>query len=143
MTRLNMKWCTGMLIGALLAYLSFIVLNTARDVPSITIQDLNGHSIAIKELRGKPVLINFWATSCPGCIREMPNWVDIHRKYHDRGLTIVAVAMSYDTLDFVKAFVSARHLPFTVVFDTDGAVAKALARQSVDQTRPIWKSEHP
>ena len=71
------------------------------------------------------MLVNFWATSCVTCVKEMPQIVDTHRKYQPRGYETLAVAMSYDPPAYVASFAQSRQLPFGVVIDNTGAIAKA------------------
>jgi len=125
MTQTQMKWLIGGVLGVVLSGAVFLFSQPAPKAPIFSAQDLNGKVVSLKTLKGKPVLINFWATSCPGCVREMPNWVDIHRKYADKGLIIVSVAMAYDDPNFVKTFTIERQLPFPVIYDADGSIAKA------------------
>lgn len=87
---------------------------------------LDGRQIALAEQRGKVVLVNFWATSCPGCVKEMPDMVKVYEDYRERGFEIVAVAMRYDPPEYVSNFVQTRQLPFPIVLDTDGAHAKTF-----------------
>lgn len=94
--------------------------------PQAAFTTLKGEQIALDSLRGKVVLVNFWATSCPGCIKEMPELVNVHQKYHSRGLETIAVAMSYDPPEYVKLFTEKNGLPFTVALDAGGAAAQAF-----------------
>ena len=68
------------------------------------------------------VLVNFWATSCPGCIHEMPDLVKTHKKYEARGFETVAVAMSYDPPEYVRQFSERNGLPFKIAIDKDGFI---------------------
>nr|BAL59988.1 alkyl hydroperoxide reductase/thiol specific antioxidant/Mal allergen [Candidatus Acetothermum autotrophicum] len=52
--------------------------------PDFTLQDLNGQSVSLSSFRGKPVLLNFWATWCPPCRKEMPELQEFHRRYGDQ-----------------------------------------------------------
>lgn len=94
--------------------------------PAATFTTLEGKSISLDELRGKIVLVNFWATSCPGCIKEMPDMIETYNQYKGRGFEIVAVAMSYDPPNYVANFVKTRQLPFPVALDVNGAHARAF-----------------
>lgn len=94
--------------------------------PASTFTTLRGETITLQDLRGKVVLVNFWATSCPGCIKEMPDMVEAYNQYKTRGFEIVAVAMSYDPPAYVENFVEARQLPFPVVLDAGGGHARAF-----------------
>ena len=102
--------------------------------PAVTFTTLEGKPIALDELRGKVVLVNFWATSCPGCIKEMPGMVETYKQYKDRGFEIVAVAMRYDPPNYVANFVRTRQLPFPVVLDVDGEHARAFGNVQLTPT---------
>ncbi len=108
-------------IGAL-AY----ALTEKPQAPVATFTTLQGQPIALDSLRGKVVLVNFWATSCPGCIKEMPGMIETYQQYKARGFEIVAVAMSYDPPNYVANFVRTRQLPFPVALDVNGAHARAF-----------------
>ncbi|MBT9569297.1 MAG: TlpA family protein disulfide reductase [Thiobacillus sp.] len=102
--------------------------------PAATFTTLEGKSIALADLRGKVVLVNFWATSCPGCIKEMPDMVETYKRYKDRGFEIVAVAMSYDPPSYVASFVKTRQLPFPVALDVNGDHARAFGKVQLTPT---------
>lgn len=117
------------LVGAL-AY----ALMDKPSAPATTFTTLEGRPIVLDELRGKVVLVNFWATSCPGCIKEMPGMVEIYNQYKDRGFEIVAVAMRYDPPNYVANFVRTRQLPFPVALDVDGEHARAFGNVQLTPT---------
>jgi peroxiredoxin len=117
------------LVGAL-AY----ALMDKPGAPAVTFTTLEGKPIALDELRGRVVLVNFWATSCPGCIKEMPGMVETYNRYKDRGFEIIAVAMRYDPPNYVANFVQTRQLPFPVALDVDGAHARAFGNVQVTPT---------
>ena len=102
--------------------------------PAATFTTLEGRTLALDDLRGKVVLVNFWATSCPGCIKEMPDMVETYNQYKGRGFEIVAVAMQYDPPNYVANFVETRRLPFPVVLDVDGGHARAFGNVQVTPT---------
>lgn len=102
--------------------------------PAATFTTLDGKSLVLADLRGKVVLVNFWATSCPGCIKEMPGMVETYKQYKERGFEIIAVAMSYDPPNYVKRFVETRQLPFPVALDVDGAHARAFGNVQLTPT---------
>jgi peroxiredoxin len=111
-----------------------MLLSQKPAAPQMVFTALNGETISLESLRGKVVLVNFWATSCPGCIKEMPDLVKTWQKYHSRGLETIAVAMSYDTPEYVRQFAEKNNVPFTVALDTDGAVAQAFGNVRVTPT---------
>ena len=107
-----------------------------RSAPAPMVQgtDLNGQSVATTALKGKPYLVNFWATSCVTCVKEMPDIVALHEEFSGKGFQTIAVAMRYDRPDFLEKFVQDRELPFTVVHDTTGDWARAFGDVSVTPT---------
>jgi thiol-disulfide isomerase/thioredoxin len=102
--------------------------------PEVTIIDLQGHPTPLSSLRGKVVLVNFWATSCAPCLREMPNWIDLDRQLRAQGLRIIAVAMAWDAPNYVLDYTARTALPFTVALDPGGQVAQAFGGVNVVPT---------
>lgn len=94
--------------------------------PAVTIVTLAGEKLALDSLRGKVAFVNFWATDCPTCIKEMPALVATQQKYQAQGYVTVAIAMAHDKPDFVASFVSQNKLPFIVAHDVDGKAAEAF-----------------
>lgn len=86
---------------------------------------IDGSVVRTSELQGKVVLINFWATTCVSCVKEMPALVDTFRRFEARGFETLAVAMSYDPPQWVLNFAQTRQLPFKVALDNTGDVAQA------------------
>jgi peroxiredoxin len=105
-----------------------------RAAPAVTFQTIAGETIALNSLRGKVVLVNFWATDCPICLKEMPQLIDTHKKFQARGYETVAVAMWYDPPNRVLAFSAQRALPFKVAFDPVGEHAKAFGDVTLTPT---------
>jgi peroxiredoxin len=100
---------------------------TAREqAPDVGYTLLNGGQATLKAQQGKVMLVNFWATSCATCVKEMPQIVATHQKFKARGYDTLAVAMSYDPPAYVSRFAETRQLPFGVAIDNTGAVAKAF-----------------
>ena len=102
--------------------------------PVVASADLKGQLISTEALRGKPYLVNFWATSCITCVKEMPDLIALHEEFAEKGFQTVAVAMSYDRPDFLNQFVQDRKLPFLVIHDLDQAWAKAWGDVAVTPT---------
>ncbi len=91
--------------------------------PDFTLETLDGESVTLSDLRGKAVLVNFWATWCPPCRAEMPAFQEAYRDYEAQGFVIVAVnATSQDGIGDIDAFIEKFGLSFPVVLDKDGAV---------------------
>jgi peroxiredoxin len=111
-------------LAAAVAAAAFLLPLRVTPAPQVTFVSLKGESIA--PAPGKVMLVNFWATDCPVCIREMPDLVQTYEKYRGRGLEVVAVAMRHDPPNRVLRYAEAERLPFKVALDTLGEHAKAF-----------------
>jgi peroxiredoxin len=109
-------------------------LTTRADAPEVRFTNLAGGSFSTSDLRGKVVLVNFWATDCSTCMHEMPKMVETYNKFSGRGYEMVAVAMSYDHPNFVAAYAAKNKLPFKVALDIDGSVARQFGDVRVTPT---------
>lgn len=106
----------------------------AAPAPGVSGQTLSGELVSTQALRGKPYLVNFWATSCVTCVREMPDLIALHQAFEAKGFRTLAVAMHYDRPEFIERFVKDRGLPFWVLHDQDNQWAKAWGDVSVTPT---------
>jgi peroxiredoxin len=109
-----------------IAVVGYFSIYAKQAAPNVTFTTLDGKKIATSDLRGKVVMVNFWATSCATCVAEMPQMVETYNKYKGQGLEFVAVAMSYDPPNYVLNYAETRKLPFTVALDTQGQLAQAF-----------------
>ncbi len=91
--------------------------------PDFALQGLDGRIYRLSELRGRAVLINFWATWCGPCRTEMPAIEEVYRRYADGRLVVLAVNVEEDT-DRVAPFVQRLGLSFPILLDRDGAVSR-------------------
>ncbi len=85
--------------------------------PSFSLQDILGRERSLAEHRGKVVLINFWATSCPPCIHEMPSLESLYHSLKDKGFVVVAVASDVAGERTVKPVVDRLRLTFPILLD--------------------------
>ena len=102
--------------------------------PETSFSTITGQKIALHELRGKPVIVTFWATDCASCIKEIPHLVELYRQYHDKGLEIIAVAMAYDPPNHVIDMSKALQLPYHVALDMQAENAHAFGDVSLTPT---------
>ncbi|MFL6657026.1 MAG: peroxiredoxin family protein [Massilia sp.] len=122
-------WIKPVIIGVVMAALAvggYLTFNSRSTVPDVTFISLSGQKVSTASLRGKVVLINFWATSCVTCVKEMPRMVDTYQQFKDQGLEFVAVAMKYDPPNYVLNYTESHHLPFIVALDAGGDIAQAF-----------------
>lgn len=118
--------------AVLVAAISAIsALTLFKPAPDVRFTALSGETFSTSELRGKVVLVNFWATYCTSCVQEMPKIVDTHKKFAPRGYETVAVAVRHDNPHRVAQFVANRGLPFKVALDSSGQLAKEFGNVRV------------
>jgi len=88
--------------------------------PDFLLKDLNGAENSLPT--GKVVLLNFWATWCPPCRKEMPSMVSLYQKLKNHGLNVVAVSVDMN-IDDLAGFVREYSIPFEVLHDATGNIS--------------------
>lgn len=113
-----------------LVFLSFSIYyeqsSTLLKAPDVNFMTLKGQTLTSRELRGKLVLVNFWATDCKRCLEEIPHLIDLHRQFANRDLVIIAVAMHYDPPNRVLSMANNKQLPYSIALDPSEALSKAF-----------------
>lgn len=149
----------GIVIAALmLALAPTRALGQQATAPHLEIKDINGRTLRLSDHRGKVILVNFWATWCPPCRAEMPDLVELQRKYGKQGLQIIGITyppenkarvrrfarrlkvnypIALGTRELKARFSSEETLPLTVVINRDGRVTDIISgillRQEFDE----------
>jgi cytochrome c biogenesis protein CcmG, thiol:disulfide interchange protein DsbE len=102
--------------------------------PDFTLETLEGEAISLAEIRGQPVIVNFWASWCPPCRAEMPAIQNLYNHYRG-SITILAVnATNQDIQANIQAYVTEYNLSFPILLDTDGSVNRLYAVTSLPTT---------
>jgi peroxiredoxin len=97
-----------------------------------TLTDLDGHKWTLRSLHGKVVLVNFWATWCPPCRKELPDLQTLSEKFKDQGLVVLAI--SDEEVVKVKPFVDQRKLSFPILLDDGDKVEKEFAVEGIPKS---------
>lgn len=98
-----------------------------RAAPDLDLPSLDGQRVRLSDLRGKVIVLDFWATWCAPCRIEMPRLVALHGRYRGRGLEVIGVAMddaAPDTVDKVARFTAERRVDYPIALG-DEALARA------------------
>ena len=127
-------------ILALLAFLIFI-LTRQQLAPNVIFTTIEGKKISMASLKGKVVLVNFWASDCRACVTEMPALASTYHLYKDKGFEIIAVAMPYDPPAQVLNYATQKKLPFPVMDDGFGEMTAKFGDVSVTPTTYIYNQE--
>jgi peroxiredoxin len=131
--RLSPLHLAAAVIALAIAVAAWFAFGAQKPVPDATFTLLSGQKISTAQLKGKVYLVNFWATDCDTCIKEMPQMVQTYNQFKDQGLQFVAVAMNYDAPMYVVNYSQTRHLPFMVALD-DGSAAKQFGNVQLTPT---------
>lgn len=124
-----MKKVVYPMLAVAAAAIGFVLYNATiykTLTPQVTFVSIKGERITAADLRGKVTLVNFWATDCAICVKEMPQLVQTHQKFKSRGFDTIAVAMRHDPPNYVLAYAEKNALPFKVALDPMGELAKAF-----------------
>lgn len=106
-----------------------------QPAPNVVMTELKGgQKIDLAALRGHPVLVTFWATSCPGCIAEMPHLIKLYQELAPRGFEIIGVAMSYDKPSNVLEMQKQKGIPYPIVWDDVGKISRAFGTVTLTPT---------
>jgi peroxiredoxin len=128
---------------ALLMLLGYLSFKYTRDIdaPDVTFTTIEGKKISMVSLKGKVVLVNFWATECRACVTEMPALVNTYNTYKSKGLEVIAVAMPYDPPAQVLNYATQKKLPFPVMMDGLGEIVAKFNNVSVTPTTYVYNKQ--
>ena len=117
-------WLLFVLLALLVLF--FLSLTANKKVPEIRVTSITGEAFQLYQVKNNFTIINFWATDCPGCIKEMQGLAATYNQFRGQGLEIIAVSMSYDPPNHVLNFTQKNKIPFPVVLDIDGQIAQSF-----------------
>ena len=121
--------------------LSLFFINTPKTLPELEFNILGDQKLFTKDLENKVVILNFWATDCATCIKEMPALTQIHNKYKN-DIELIAVAMPYDLPSRVTNFKDKNQIPFKIALDSDGKILQKFNKVRLTPTTIITNKNH-
>jgi peroxiredoxin len=100
-----------------------------KAAPDFVLPNASGKSVSLSSFKGKPLLLDLWATKCGGCIKEIPSFIEIHHAYANSGVAVVGISMDilYEDLkgpaeawSLVSPFVEAHKVDYSILMGDDG-----------------------
>ena len=107
--------------------------------PRFSLRNLKGNLEGLDDHSGKVIVVNFWATWCVPCIKEMPSFESLYRRYRSQGLTLLAVSLDKGDSTKVQEFADKYKLSFPILLDTEGVAEKLYPSFSIPFTYVIDK----
>lgn len=124
------KWVAGILLIGLAGYMCWniyqqfskkeIGIEEGQQAPDFTLKTLSGESSSLSDVRGKKVLLNFWATWCKPCRQEMPAMEELQKEHSDLAVIAVNFTSAEKSEKQVQAFAGTYHLTFPIFIDKKG-----------------------
>ena len=110
-----------------------------KGTPDFTLKDLKGQAVTLSSFKGKIVFLNFWATWCPPCKKEMPSIEKLHKKYGGEDFVVLAVAIDTKGEKLVRPYIENKGYTFTVLLDPAGSVSDDFDVYGVPMTYIIGR----
>lgn len=119
-----MRKIAWFMIPLILAIFVFVSVGNARAIeedplaPDFTLEDLNGTKLSLSDFEGKVLFLNFWATWCPPCRAEIPDFIEVYDKYKDMGIAILGISVDQISAKKVGEFVKKNKMNYPVAMAT-------------------------
>ena len=110
------------------------IIKTGDEAPNFRLRDMKGEMVALSDLRGKVILLNFWATWCGPCRVEMPAMERLYRAYPRTDFEILAVSTDAQGPAVTRPFQQENHLTFPILHDADFRVGLAYGARTLPMT---------
>ena len=133
----------GLIIVGLIAAFFIVqgLMNQQQAMPEISFKDIDGQSHSLADYKGKPILVIFWATDCPGCIAEMPELITLHNDFSSQGLTMIGVAMPHDSVEHIQTMRANKKLPYIITWDENAEISQVFGNVRVTPTHFLISPE--
>ena len=83
--------------------------------PDFALPDLDGNTVRLSDFKGKVIILDFWATWCPPCVKEIPHFVELYEKYRENGFQMIGIALSSGSAEDVKKFATKHGINYPIL----------------------------
>jgi thiol-disulfide isomerase/thioredoxin len=128
------KFLVGFLLLSLLAVVS---VKADPDLSTVKFTSVDGKAVDLSKMKGKVVLLDFWATWCPPCRGEVPNVVAAYKQYHDKGFEVIGISLDQDKSALV-AFTKEHDMTWPQYFDGNGWDNTISKGFGIDSIPAMW-----
>ena len=105
----------------------FTIATAQKKAPNFSLKTGDGKTYELYQNKGKVVVLNFWATWCGPCRKEIPDFIEVYKEYKNRGLEIVGVSLDQGGWEKVTPFIKQNNINYPIVLD-NGAVASTFGK---------------
>jgi len=119
----------------------YIEKNKFSNISNLSLHIIDGDNLELSSLKGKPVLVTFWATTCSTCVQEIPHLTKLYQELGNDHFEIIAIAMPYDPPNLVVSMIEKRSIPYPVALDIQGNAVKAFGDVLVTPTSFLIDAE--
>lgn len=116
------------------------ILKAGDFAPKLKLTTLDGETIDLEQLKGKAVLVNFWATWCPPCIEEIPSLIKTYDEFKGRGLVILGITIDANGKKIIPNFVKEHNINYPVILDVDQRFSRSFSVFGVPENILIDKT---
>jgi len=120
------RWLPVLLLVLGIGSGMWLMARPLSQAPDLGLKIIDGRTLRLQQLRGRPVLVIFWATTCATCVEEIPRLKALYRELAPAGLEIVAIAMPYDPPNQVLSLQQRLQIPWPIALDLDGTASRAF-----------------
>jgi len=105
-----------------------------KPAPDFVLNDIDGNEVKLADFEGKVLIVDFWATWCPPCVKEIPAFCELYRTYKDKGLVIVGISLDQFGIEVVRTFAAKHKVPYQLVMGNQAVVNAYGEFQSIPTT---------
>jgi peroxiredoxin len=121
MKRSSLKWFTLFILCGALSFLPHCgkTVKESGSAPDFSLKTLEGQEVTLASLKGKVVLIDFWATWCGPCRESIPHLVDLYKNYREKGFEVIGVSVDKGESEVVRRYSKAMNIPYPILIASD------------------------